>query len=453
MITPDTKRAKLIRAEKAFMDRELKALNKRYEAEKARLHVRYVAEREAIQVIYAAGDADREGEVIVRLVIDNNLRNPKNILRLWLPAPTPEAIREGIREAKPAEDYETLYQAGRTRAFVDWLMGIELTRYATLKAGAFVRIGRCVCPIVSRIVEREKEIQNFLPEKYLAAVSKTEIDGVVLELTGAKTFVLTYQDATEGYAKECNEAGAVVTKVKKTCGIVKSGRLFSMSDLQSFLCRRNKSLTPSDVLETVQSLYEKGFVTYPRTSSNFLCEGEHGRILATIRAFEREGISGLCGKKGDKGIYDDSKVESHSALTPTDRIPAGLSGTEKEVYEAIRNRLFAVFQRRRTVFMELSWNKSRKDYEGTYQVGVKGKLGDGKAIRIIPDAEFQMTSGKKTRKGSVKQEHTRWAMSAGDKETLVLSDKAYVTTTGTAAIKLPGSGTYRGGIQLTFSVE
>jgi len=299
--------------------------------------------REDIHVIYAAGDADREGEVIVRLVLENNLRSPKEILRLWLPALTPEAIRESIRNAKPDTEYDALYQAGRTRAFVDWLMGIELTRYATLKAGSFVRIGRCVCPIVEKVVEREKEIRDFVPEKYLAAVSKTEMEGVLLELTGAKTFAVSEREAAETYAEACNNAGAEVIKVKKVCGAVKPGRLFSMSDLQSFLCRRNKSLTPSIVLEAVQSLYEKGYVTYPRTSSNYLCAGEIGRIIATIRAFERSGFDGLCGKEGDKNIYDDDRVESHSALTPTDKLPMGLAGAEKEAYEAIRNRFLAVF--------------------------------------------------------------------------------------------------------------
>ena len=305
--------------------------------------LRELMNRKDIQVIYAAGDADREGEVIVRLVIDNNLRTKKELLRLWFPALTPEAIREGIREAKTEAEYERLYQAGRTRAAVDWLMGIELTRYATIKAGTFVRIGRCVCPIVGKVVEREKEIHAFVPEKYLAAVSRTEIDGVSLELTGKETFAPADRASAEEYAEALNKAGAEVVKVKKSCGAVKPGKLFSMSDLQSLLCRRDKSLTPSGVLDAVQSLYEKGYVTYPRTSSNYLCSGEIGRILATIHAFEQNGVTGLNGKDGDKSIYDDGRVESHSALTPTDRIPTGLSGVEKEVYEAIRNRFFAVF--------------------------------------------------------------------------------------------------------------
>ena len=70
-----------------------------------------------------------------------------------------------------------------------------------------------------------------------------------------------------------------------------------------------------------------------------------------------------------------------------------------------------------------------------------------------PDEKFQMTSGKKTKTGTVKQEHTRWSMTADNSDTLVLSDKSYVKTSGTAAIKLPGTAVYHGGIQFTFSME
>ena len=104
-------------------------------------------------------------------------------------------------------------------------------------------------------------------------------------------------------------------------------------------------------------------------------------------------------------------------------------------------------------YLELAWNKSRKDYEGTYEVGVKGRIGKGRVIRIVPDEKFQMTSGKKTKTGTVKQEHTRWSMTADNSGTLVLSDKSYVKTSGTAAIKLPGTAVYHGGIQFTFSME
>ena len=308
--------------------------------------LRELMNRADVDTIYAAGDADREGEVIVRLVIDNNLKSQKKLMRLWLPALTPEAIRDGVKDAKSDEEYTNLYHSGKTRAAVDWLMGIELTRYCSVKSGSFVRVGRCVCPIVSKVVEREKEIKNFVPIKYFAVESKTTNEkGEEFTLTCKETYSLEDGQRAADIAMKYNAAGAVVTDISTKEKEVKAGHLFSMSDLQSFLCKKDKSLSPSDVLEAVQKLYEAAYVTYPRTSSNFLAQGESARVDGIIRAFHDAGITGIVNKPGDKRIYDDSKVESHSGLTPTDKIPdiSSLGKAEALAYAAIRDRFFAAF--------------------------------------------------------------------------------------------------------------
>ncbi|MCR4762914.1 MAG: hypothetical protein K5696_05230 [Lachnospiraceae bacterium] len=299
--------------------------------------------RKDIDTIYNAGDADREGEVIIRLVIDQNLKTRKNVLRLWLPALTPEAIRDGIKNARPDAEYDGLYQAGRTRAAIDWLMGIELTRFATIKSGGFVRVGRCVSPIVEKIVQREKEILDFKPKKYLGIASKQTVNGLPLELTSAKTYEMSEIEAAQAYADKLNAGDALVVSIDRKHTIVRRPKLFSMSDLQSYVCKKNKGLAPADVLAATQSLYEKGLVTYPRTNSNYLAAGEADRVEAILRAWGRERFPGIDPKRGDKNIYDDSKVESHSALMPTERVPIALSSMEKEIYDTILNRFLAVF--------------------------------------------------------------------------------------------------------------
>ncbi len=171
--------------------------------------------RKDVDTIYAAGDADREGEVIVRLIIDQNLKTKKKILRLWLPPLTPQAIRDGICDAKPDAEYDGLYQAGRTRAAVDWLMGIELTRFATIRSGGFVRVGRCVSPIVEKIVQREQEIRDFKPKKYLGIVSKQIVNGLPLELTSAKTYDLADAGSAQAYADKLNAGDALVVSIDR----------------------------------------------------------------------------------------------------------------------------------------------------------------------------------------------------------------------------------------------
>lgn len=305
--------------------------------------LRGLINRPDIDLIYAAGDADREGEVIVRFVLDANLKKRKRVVRLWLPSLTDEVIHKAVINAKPIEEYDNLYKAGRTRAAVDWMIGIELTRFCSVKAKRFIRIGRCICPIVARIVEREKEIRDFIPEKYYAVAGEVEKDGRKLTLSSDKRFSLDEKKAAEEYARKLNGQQTVVSDVDRKKIELSPGRLFSLSLLQSFVCKKEKRLKPSDVLEGAQSLYEKGYITYPRTNSCCLCRDESGRVDGIIIAFQRAGYPDVMNKPSNKKIYDDSKVESHSAITPTERIPRGLSATENIVYECVKNRFLAVF--------------------------------------------------------------------------------------------------------------
>lgn len=356
--------------------------------------LRELMNRGDVGTIYAAGDADREGEVIVRLVLEQNLKQPKIVLRLWLPSLTPEAIRKGVSEAKADDDYESLYEAGKTRAQADWLLGIELTRYCTLKAHSFYRIGRCICPIVSKIVEREKEIRDFRPEKYLAVESEMPCKDTVFMLTSKLRHPVNEREQAEKLSREYNAAGGKVTDTKIKRTVVEPGRLFSMSDLQSFLCRKDRSLTPSDVLSAVQELYEKGYVTYPRTASNYLCKDESGRVDGILEAFRKCGISGITNKIGKKSIYDDSKVESHSALTPTDKLPEHLTDTVNEAYDAIRDRFLSVFAAEECVVNKTELRILVKDEEFTINGSVVLQRGwmnfedPEKKDRIIPRLEI-----------------------------------------------------------------
>ena len=142
-----------------------------------------------------------------------------------------------------------------------------------------------------------------------------------------------------------------------------------------------------------------------------------------------------------------------AAVIITNRTPNVFASESAQVPLLAEAQVISTYFVRADPYLELSWNKSRKDYEGAYQVGVKGRLAEGRTIRIVPETSFQMTSGKKTRTGTVKQEFSRWATKAEQTDTLILSESEYVTTTGTAAIRLPGTGVYRGGIQFTFSME
>ena len=121
--------------------------------------------REDVAEIINAGDADREGEIIVRLCVDHALESKKSFVRLWLPDQTPETISAGLLDMKDEAEYENLANEGFARTYIDWLYGVNLTRFATLKTGKLLRVGRVIVPIVKAIYDRDMEIRNFVPQK------------------------------------------------------------------------------------------------------------------------------------------------------------------------------------------------------------------------------------------------------------------------------------------------
>lgn len=378
--------------------------------------------RKNVTEIYSAGDADREGQVIVDLVIEKNLKGKKTIKRLWLPSLTSEVILKSISDAKPDSAYSKLYEAGTTRAYVDWLIGIELTRYASVLTNSFTRIGRCVCPITAKVVEREEEIRNFVPKDYVAVTGSYADDTGTLKLTSSKQF-----DGPNGlnhatnYAKILSSNPTIVEGVSTRQVTIKPKKLFSMSDLQSYICKKNKKMKPSDVLNIVQSLYEKAYVTYPRTSSNYLAEDEYNKTTSTIYALVNNAdimqvIGGVRLKNVlSKDIYDSSKVESHSAITPTANIPSldSLKNDERLVYLTILKRFAANFcsqpcKADRTtyvlsngneqwkesgdVMIELGWT-AIEDYDK--KDTVLPKLNNGDSLQIVFKPEKKKTTAPK----------------------------------------------------------
>ena len=153
--------------------------------------IKMLCNREDVDQIVNAGDADREGEIIVRTCIQKALKTPKRITRLWLPDQTPETISAAFSDMKGDSDYDNLANEGYARTYMDWLYGVNLTRYATLRTGTLLRVGRVIVPIVKAIYDRDMAIKNFVPEKYYAIVSREKTGDEVVELLSKKKFVLS----------------------------------------------------------------------------------------------------------------------------------------------------------------------------------------------------------------------------------------------------------------------
>ena len=298
--------------------------------------------REDVDKIVNAGDSDREGEIIVRLCIENALKTEKDIYRLWLPDQTSETISQGLNEMKLDSEYDNLANEGFARTYIDWLYGVNLTRYATLKTGTLLRVGRVIIPIVKAIYDRDMAIRNFVPEMYYGMWSNEETNGELVELNSKEKFDKKDQARAQELCDKYNSVDAIVVDKKVKKDTMNPPKLFSLTKLQNLLGKKYK--IPMDKsLEIVQRLYENGYLTYPRTNSEYLAVAEKDKVKKILDNIAKIGYPVKF--KDKKTIFDDSKIESHSAITPTYKIPSKESLTEEEflIYQTVFKRFVAVF--------------------------------------------------------------------------------------------------------------
>ena len=298
--------------------------------------------RSDVDTIVNAGDADREGEIIVRICIENAAPVGKKLMRLWLPDQTPETVKKALSEMKDESHYDSLASEGYARTYIDWLYGVNLTRYATIKTGKLLRVGRVIAPIVRAIYDRDMEIRNFKPEKYFAIQSAEKTNGEKIELLSKLKFTNSEVDKANEKCREYNAAGAIVTSVESKKDKINPGKLFSLTTLQNLLGEKYK-MSMTDSLKIIQKLYEDGYLTYPRTNSEYLATAEKDKMKAILSNVSKLGYPVKF--KDSKTIFDDSKIEAHSALTPTYKIPNKdkLSEDEAKIYSTVLRRFVAVF--------------------------------------------------------------------------------------------------------------
>ena len=304
--------------------------------------IKTLCNRSDIDTIINAGDADREGEIIVRLCVANTGAVGKKMMRLWLPDQTPQTVSAALAEMKEETEYDNLANEGLARTYIDWLYGVNLTRYATLKTGSLLRVGRVIVPIVKAIYERDMIIRNFVPEIYYAMASEEKTNGETVDLLSKNKFSKDELPKAEETCALYNATGAYVLSKKVKQDILAPGKLYSLTKLQNVLGKKHK-MSMEKSLAVLQGLYEKGYVTYPRTNSEYLATAEKGKIKTIIENVKKIGYP--VEFKDKKTIFDDSKIESHSALTPTYKIPDknALSEDERIIYSTIMRRFVAVF--------------------------------------------------------------------------------------------------------------
>ena len=322
-------------------------------AEKQINIIKTLIERDDVDGVISATDQDREGELI-SLEVFMYLNQNKPIYRLLLNEWTPDEVKKGMNNLKENIEMKSLQDAGISRQWADWIIGINLTSVATLRYGGtgkerkMINIGRVLLPTLKIIYDRDKEIENFKASTYykLLATFKTknneEFEGTYYNENNNEKF--EDKKVVEELKKQLKDKQGEIVEKQVEKKREYAPLLFNLSNLQGYITSKYKGWTSDKVLKVAQSLYEKKFTTYPRTGSVALDESlkdKTRKVLETVK----KGLPYEDQIKfvDNKRIFDNSKVESHSAITPTYIRPTGLNKDEEIVYNAIKNRFIMQF--------------------------------------------------------------------------------------------------------------
>lgn len=304
-----------------------------------------------IDEIICATDSGREGELIFRYIYEiTQCRKP--FRRLWISSMTETAIREGFAHLQDGSHYDLLYHSARCRAEADWLVGMNASRAYTIRYGALLSIGRVQTPTLALIVEKQKEIDAFVPQDYF------EVQADFEQYTGfwideKENTRLDLREKAEQIAARVKGQRGIVSQIVKEEKRLLPPLLYDLTELQRE-CNRKFGFSAKKTLDIAQSLYEKRkMITYPRTDSRYLSDDMVGKIKQTlgrlkdVPAFSSYAAEALAKEKLplSKRIIDNSKVTDHHAIIPTDtRLRTDhLTPEENKVFSLVAARFLAVF--------------------------------------------------------------------------------------------------------------
>ncbi|WP_026462624.1 DNA topoisomerase 3 [Adhaeribacter aquaticus] len=288
------------------------------------------------------GDAGQEGEVIQRWVLtEAKFRKP--FKRLWISSLTEEAIRQGFSALREGAEFDSLYQAGKSRAIGDWLLGMNATRLFTLKYAQgrqLLSLGRVQTPTLAMIVNRYHEIENFKPEPFWEL--KTVYREAVFSSTEGK---FTIHEKALKVLEAVTGKLLTITDIEIKKGTESPPRLFDLTSLQ-VECNNKLALSADETLKTVQSLYEKKVVSYPRVDTTFLPDDMYPKIPGILQNLSNYSAltQPLLGQKIRKTtkVFNNNKVTDHHAIIPTGG-NASLGNTEARVFDIITKRFISAF--------------------------------------------------------------------------------------------------------------
>jgi DNA topoisomerase-3 len=317
--------------------------------------------RDDVDHVIIATDAGREGEVIARTILHSahGGKEPKggrtNTSRFWTSqALTTNVVLDALEKLRPASDFDRLWHAGAARQVADWLVGMNLSRAATLKLGGkndTYSVGRVQTAVLALIVDRRREREAFKPEPYW--ILKASF------LNDKGTWWGAWFKGTENRLKSREEADRIASLIAGRTGRITAVKrekkkqppppLFSLTDLQRD-ANSKFGLSAKQTLNIAQGLYEdRKCLSYPRTDSRVL--GSQNVALARQLVDKLspvypdlfQGIVKELISISNKRVFNDAKLTDHHALIPLAPLPEDVGRDEKRIYELVLKRFAAAF--------------------------------------------------------------------------------------------------------------
>jgi len=292
--------------------------------------------------IIVATDAGREGELIFRYIYEY-LKCNKPFERLWISSLTEKAIKQGFDNLKNGAAFDGLYQAAQGRSRADWLVGINATQALSISAGNGVySLGRVQTPTLALICKRYLENKNFSVKKYWQIQLLHRKEDIDFKSISKKKWD-EHKLANDTLRSIQRHGTATVASVESKNVTEQPPLLFDLTGLQKE-ANKKLSLSAEQTLNIAQSLYEKKFITYPRTGSKYIPEDMWDEIPNLVRALQdnesfKQALSKLKWGRFNKRIVNDLRVTDHHGLLITDKIPSALNADETKVYNMIAFRL------------------------------------------------------------------------------------------------------------------
>ena len=346
--------------------------------------VKELMQREDIDTIYNAGDSGREGEYIQRLVFMMAKPNPNaKMKRVWIDSQTEEEILRGIKEAKDLSEYDSLSDSAYLRAKEDYLIGINFSRLLSIIYGrrvakkineekVSISVGRVMTCVLGMVVQREREIRNFVKTPYYKIIGNFGDEGKNLSAEWKVQEKSEFFESNKlynesGLKKEADakklilslkDKKAVIEELKKSKQKENPPLLFNLAEVQNE-CTKKFKIKPDETLEVIQDLYEKKLVTYPRTDARVLSTAVAKEISKNLnglaKGFKDEEIQLIINKMIDEKYstnlqktkyVNDSKITDHYAIIPTGQGFENyekLSNLSKNIYKLIVKRFLSIF--------------------------------------------------------------------------------------------------------------